>query len=289
MYFSSDREDNVTELTIENELNSLRDTYGPNVVVEIKDVQHRMCVLRCVHPFDCSGSFRIYLFLSRHYPIISQLFVRFKLFSVHNNINSNELLNLFQIRIQTIFDETSSKCFYYGKLCLHRCLLQLKRFFYSCHEKEKLFSSITTNKTTQNPDDDLLYNLDLDSSNSIINDNKQSSNRIFLQSSSLSSTSSSSLSSSLSSSTQISDGEVSNGPSIRANARTCGARFVGGTFLICFGRTLNLQQRPKPAPPILYNINYRLINQPQSLHTRSTSLTVTKSRGNSSTDEHSSR
>jgi hypothetical protein len=120
--FSSDRSrNNSTEISIQNELNSLHDTYGPYLIVEIKDEQRRMCILRCIYPFDGSGSFRIYLILSRHYPIISQLFVRFKLSSIHH---TNEQLKMFQRRIQTIFDETSYKCFYSGQICLHTCLLK---------------------------------------------------------------------------------------------------------------------------------------------------------------------
>ena len=98
--FSSDRTyNNSTEISIENELNSLHDTYGPYIIVEIKDAQRRMCVIRCIYPFDGFGSFRICLFLSRHYPVISQLFVRFKLSSINNN---DEYFKTFQTRIQTI-------------------------------------------------------------------------------------------------------------------------------------------------------------------------------------------
>ncbi|CAF3117147.1 unnamed protein product [Rotaria sp. Silwood2] len=281
----------TTEVSIHNELNSLHDTYGPYIVVEIKDEEHRMCVLRCVYPFDSSGSFRIYLFLSRHYPIISQLFVRFKLLTNNNN---DERLKLFHIRIQTIFDETSNKCFYYGQLCLHKCLLRLKYLFDLYYKQEKLCSTIITNTINKKQSEELIHSLDLDSSNAIIiinnnnnnnhnnNSNNKNSNRIFDQLPSPS--------------ICPSNSQILNNPSVRANPRTCGARFTGGTYLICFGRTLNLQQynqqqqqqQPTSAPPILNSMNDIFINRPQPVHMRSMSLTVTKSRGNSSTDEHSS-
>jgi hypothetical protein len=92
-----------------------------------------------------------------------------------------------------------------------------------------------------------------------------------------------------SSSIRTNDNQILNGPSIRAKPRTCGARFAGGTYLVCFGRILNLQEQPSSAPPILNSINDGLINRSQRLHIRSISLTVTKSRGNSSTEDQSSR
>lgn len=117
-----------------------------------------------------------------------------------------------------------------------------------------------------------MNNSDLDSP--INNHQKRNSNRIFDLSFS---------------STHTNDNKISNSPSIRATPRTCGARFSGGTYLICFGRIINLQQQPTSAPPILNTINDGLINRPHPLHIRSISLTVTKSRGNSGTDEQSSR
>ncbi|CAF3733244.1 unnamed protein product [Rotaria sordida] len=286
----------TTEVSIYNELNSLQDTYGPYIVVDIKDEEHRMCVIRCIYPFDSAGSFLIYLFLSRHYPIISQLFIRFKLLT-HHNLN-DERFKLFQLHIQTIFDETSNKCFYDGQLCLHKCLLRLKHLFDLYYKQEKLCSTIITNKLNKKQSEELIHSLDFDSShiinhnhnhnhynnnNNNNNNNNKNSNKLYDQ---------------LSSPTiDINNSQISNNPSIRANPRTCGARFIGGTYLICFGRTLNLQQQqqqhqqqqhPTSAPPILNSINDMFINRSQSIHMRSMSLTVTKSRGNSSTDEHSS-
>ncbi|CAF0912797.1 unnamed protein product [Rotaria sp. Silwood1] len=280
---TSNRPDNTittttTEVSIHNELNSLQDAYGPYIVVEIKDEEHRMCVLRCIYPFDSSGSFHIHLILSRHYPIISQLFVRFKLLTNNNN-NNDERIKLFQIRIQTIFDETSNKCFYRGQLCLHKCLLRVKHLFDLYYKQEKISSTIITNKSNKKQFEELAHILDLDLSIVINNNiNNKNSNRIFDQLPSPSMCMTNNL--------------ITNNSSIRANPRTCGARFTGGTYLICFGRTLNLQQQqqqqPTSAPPILNSVNDIFINRPHPVHMRSMSLTVTKSRGNSSTDEHSS-
>ncbi len=271
IFSSSDRTYNPsTEISLQNEFNCLYDTYGPYIVVETKDEQHRICILRCVYPFDNSGSFRIYLFLSRHYPVISQLFVRFKL----SSINNDERIKSFQTSIQIIFDETSHKCFYYGQLCLHTCLFKLKNFFHSYSKQEKLSINFIINKSSKNQRDESMNNSDFDSSNEILNNHPKNSNRIF----------------ELSFSTiRTNDNQIANNPSIRANPRTCGARFVGGTYLICFGRILNLQQIPTSAPPILNSINDGLITRAPPLHMRSISLTVTKSRGNSSTDDQSSR
>ena len=234
-----------------------------------------MCTVRCIYPFDGSGSFRIYLFLSRHYPIVSQLFVRFKLSSMNNN---DERLKLFQTHIQTIFDETSYKCFYHGQLCLHICLSKIKQLFNSYYKQEKISSTILLNKSNKKQREESINSLDFDSPPGIDNNNNNNinnklSNRIFDQ---------------LSTSTCTNYSQISNGSSIRAKTRTCGARFSGGTHLICFGRTLNLQQQQAPptsAPPILDG----LINRSSPFHMRSVSLTVTKSRGSSSTDEQPSR
>jgi hypothetical protein len=174
-----------------------------------------------------------------------------------------------------MFDETSYKCFYSGQLCLHTCLLKLKKLFNSYYKQEKLSTNIILNKLNKKQQhDESINNSDFDSPNEIINNHEKNSNRIFDFSFS---------------SKRINDSQISNSPSIRANPRTCGARFAGGTYLICFGRILNLQQHPTSAPPILNSINDGLINRPHPLHIRSISLTVTKSRGNSSTDEQASR
>ncbi len=247
----------------------MHDTYGPYIIVEIKDAQRRMCVLRCIYPFDGFGSFRICLFLSRHYPIISQLFVRFKLSSINNN---DEYFKTFQTRIQTIFDETSYKCFYSGQLCLNTCLNKLKHLFYLYNKQEqKLSSTIITNKSNTKQHNELINSLDLDSPNGI-NHNNKNLNKIIDQLLL----------------TRTNDSQIPNGPKIRTKSRTCGARFAGGTLLICFGRTLNPQQQQSPtsAPPIMTD---GLIGRRSPFHMRSISLTVTKSRGSSSTDEQSSR
>lgn len=259
----------------------MNDTYGPYVTVEEKDAQHRMCIIRCAYPFDSSVMFRIYLFLSRNYPIISQLFVRFKLLACnHHSNNDSEQLKLFRKRIQTILDETSNKCFYYGQLCLHPCLLRLKHFLDSHYRHERLSSMTITSKSHRKHHEESICSFDLDTP-SLINSNmpKKNSNRILDQSTS--------------SIIHKSDSELLNGSSVRANPRTCGARFTSGTYLICFGRTSNLQQQqsqpPTSAPPILNSVVDIFINRGPPVHMRSMSLTVAKSRGNSSTDEQSSR
>ena len=270
--FSSDRTGNITtEVSIHNELNSLHDTYGPYIIIEIKDEQRRMCVVRCIYPFDGSGSFRIYLFLSRHYPIISQLFVRFKLLSMNNH--NDERLKFFQTRIQTIFDETSYKCFYHGQLCLHICLSKIKHLFNSYYKQEKISSTILTIKFSKKQREESINSFDFDSPNGV-DSNNNINNRIFDQPSI---------------SVHTNDSQISNSPSMRANSRTCGARFAGGTHLICFGRTSNLQQQQQPAPTSAPPILDGLINRSSPFHMRSVSLTVTKSRGSSSTDEQPSR
>jgi hypothetical protein len=86
-----------------------------------------------------------------------------------------------------------------------------------------------------------------------------------------------------SSSTRTSESQSSGVSFAQTNRRTCGARFSGGTHLICFGRISNNQS--VNSPPILTAITDGTNNRPQSLPMRSTSLTVTKSRENSSTEE----
>lgn len=238
----------------------------------MKDEQRRICIVRCVYPLDSSGSFRIYLILPRHYPVISELFIRFKCSST----DDNEMLKKLQVRIQTLLGETSYKCFYYGRICLHTCLLKLKRFFSSLSKPDKSPVNIRTSQSSRKQREDSRYchQSDMDSPTEILQQLPASSNRVFDFSLS---------------SPRVNDSLALNDPTIRAIRRTCGARFAGGTYLICFGRTLNLQQPPSSAPPILNTINDRIINRPVPSHIRSISLTVTKSRGNSGTDDPSSR
>ncbi|CAF1084177.1 unnamed protein product [Adineta steineri] len=275
------------EVSIENEFNSLHDTYGPYIIVEYKDDERRMCILRCIYPFDNCGIFRIYLFLSRHYPIVSQLFIRFKFSTITNN--NDERLKTFHTRIQTIFDQTSYKCFYSGQLCLHICAVKLKHLFYSYYKQEKISSNIIKNKINKKNQEQSAHHLEFDLLNGINGNNNNNnnhnnhnnSNRIFDQVAL--------------SSTHMNDTHRGNSSSVRSNPRTCGARFAGGTYLICFGRTLNhsqqqqqQQQQPTSAPPIINNLNDGSMTRPSPFHTRSTSLTVSKSRGNSGTDEQPS-
>jgi hypothetical protein len=89
-----------------------------------------------------------------------------------------------------------------------------------------------------------------------------------------------------SSPTRTSDSQSSGVSFAQANRRTCGARFCGGTHLICFGRISNNQ--PVNSAPVLTAITDGTTSRPPSLPMRSTSLTLTKSRENSSTEEQSS-
>jgi hypothetical protein len=175
-----------------------------------------------------------------------------------------------------MLDETSYNCFYYGQLCLHKCLLKLKNLFDTYHKQEKFFSTIpTTTNTLNKKREQSSTNSEIDSLNGLtcINNttsntnNTNNSNRMFAQSSS----------------TRTSDSQLSSVSFTQANRRTCGARFSGGTHLICFGRISNNQQIN--SAPIL---NDGIINRPQPLTMRSTSLITTKSRENSSTDEQPS-
>ena len=236
----------------------------------MKDQQRRICIVRCIYPLDGSGSFRIYLILSRHYPVISQLFVRFK----SSPISSDESMKSIQTRVQTLLDETSYKCFYYGQICLHTCLLKLKKFFHSFYTPEKSLTNGRITKSNKKQREESIHrHSDFESPNGILNHSHPSSHRIFDFSLS---------------SPRVSESLASNDPSMRATRRTCGARFASGTYLICFGRTLNLPQPPSSAPPILNTINDRLMSRPVPAHIRSISLTVTKSRGNSGTEDQSS-
>lgn len=236
-----------------------------------------MCILRCIYSSDNSLSFRIYLILSRHYPIISQLFVRFKL----STINNDERLKYFQSRIQNLLDDTSYKCFYQGQLCLHKCLVKLRNLFDLYHKQEKYFSINSTTNNSNKKREQSSTNSDIDSINgcltngNTINTNNNS-NRIH----------STTVAPTSSSSTRTSDSQLSGVSFVQANRRTCGARFSGGTHLICFGRISNNQQ-PNSAS-VLTPLNDGTINRPQSLPMRSISLTVGKSRENSSTEEQSS-
>ncbi|UJR30523.1 hypothetical protein I4U23_018052 [Adineta vaga] len=268
------------EVSILNEFNTLQDIYGPYIIVELKNEEHRICILRCIYPFNNFGSFHIYLFLSRHYPVISQLFVRFKSSSV---IHNDERWKSFQTRIQTLLDETSCQCFYYGQLCLHTCSLKLQHLFSSINKQEKHTSNLLRKKTKKNQCEQLNDHLDQDSLNNLTHNNNNNNNnnnknknaqRIYdiLSSSPI----------------RTNDNQIYSVSSIRSNPRTCGARFSGGTHLVCFGRTLNhSQQIPTSAPPILNTLNDGLFTRPSPFHIRSISLTVTKSRGNSGTDDQS--
>lgn len=264
------------EISIQNEFNTLLDTYGPYITIEMKDEQRRVCQIRCIYPLDPSNSFRIYIFFSRHYPIISQLNLRFKFFS----LNHDEYFKSFHIRIQIIFNEISSKCFYLGQLCLHKCLMKLKAFFEFYSKQENILYNMKRLSVDKQQRDESMDNSEFDSPNQLSSSHQQqnrNSNQLFELS--------------FSSVRTTNENSISNSPSIRANQRTCGARFAGGTYLICFGRISNQQQTPQSAPPIVNTINDGLLTRPvvPPIHMRSISLTVTKSRGNSGTDEHSSR
>ena len=265
-------------MTIDNELNSLHETYGPYVIVESKDKQRRMCIIRCVYSSDhSSSSFRIYLILSRHYPVISQLFVRFKLSTMINN----DRLRLLQSRIQLMFDETSQNCFYHGHLCLQKCLMKLKNLVDRYHKQEKSFmnTSNTINPFNKKREQSST-NSELESINSLTNGNTNNSGAT------TNNTSTRAFGGTSSSSTRTtSDSQLSNGSFSQANRRTCGARFAGGTHLICFGRVANNQ--PANSPPVITTLTDGQVNRTQPLPMRSTSLIATKTRESSSTDEQS--
>ena len=260
------------EISIEKELNFLHPNYGPYLTVETKDEQRRLCIVRCTYSSENSSTFRIYLILSRHYPIISQLFVRFKLSTMSND----ERLKSFQSNIQMMLEETSYNCFYHGQLCLHKCLLKLKNLFDGYHKQEKSYiAMLTTNNFFGKKREQSSTNSEIDSINGLNNNNPNSSNAANNSNGRPFNTSSSS--------TRTSDSQSSGVSFAQTNRRTCGARFSGGTHLICFGRISNNQS--VNGPPILTAITDGTNNRPQSLPLRSTSLTVTKSRENSSTEE----
>ena len=261
----------MAEVTIENELNALRENYGPHVLLESKDPQRRMCTLRCICSLDGSKFFRMQLILSRYYPTISQLFVRFKIAS--NNLDQH--IQVFQSRIQLMFDQTSQYYFYCGRLCLHPCLLKLKSLFDSYFKQEKRLStvSMSSTTTTNRTRDISRNNSELESSSGLPTSNAHAatngnSNRILAGSSS---------------STRTSDSQSSSLSFAQANRRTCGARFSGTTHLICFGRISKSQA--SAAAQILAGSSDTIINRGQSGPTRSTSLTGIKIRENSNTDE----
>ena len=272
VFFRPDRNNNtITEVSVANELNSLHESYGSYITVEQKDERNRMCIIRCNTLIEHFSPFQIYLILSRHYPIISQLFVRFKI----SSINTNERFIAFQSDIQTMFDQTSHENFYQGHLCLHRCLVKLRSLIDNCVKKEKHLLAVVANSNALNKSRDQFRSTnELDSSNglntSLGNHNGTATNvssRVYPGSSS---------------STRTTDSQLSNASFALANRRTCGARFSGSTHLICFGR-INMNPTAVVTPADQTNSA-----RPPTLAARSTSLTVSKSRENSSTDDHSS-
>jgi hypothetical protein len=197
-------------------------------------------------------------------------------------MNHDERLKSFQSRIQMMLDETSYNCFYQGQLCLHKCLVKLKKLFDLYHKQEKVFSAIPTTINLLNKKrEQSSTNSEMDSINGLTNNNNNTNsntnnpnnnNRAFGASSS---------------STRTSESQVSSGVSFgQANPRTCGARFSGGTHLICFGRISNNQ--PINSAPVLTVLNDGAMNRTQPVPMRSTSLIASKTRENSSTDEQSS-
>ena len=129
------------------------------------------------------------------------------------------ILKHFKHVFKQLFDETSHKCFYSGQLCLNTCLIKLKHLFYSYYKQEqKLSSTIITNKSNTKQHNELINSLDLDSPHGI-NHNNKNLNKIIDQSLLF---------------TRTNDSPIKNGPTIRTKSRTCGARFAGGTLLICF-------------------------------------------------------
>lgn len=258
-----------------NEFNSLEKNYGPYIAVEIKDERRRLCVLRCTYSPDNASSFRVYLILSRHYPVISQLFVRCKALTAHND----EQFRTFQGRIQETLEETSAHCFYHGQLCLHKCLTKLEQLFDTHYKQEKLLyiAATAANSATKrrdpsftNSEIESLSGLSSANSQPAGQGNNQNGNRFFGVSSS---------------STRTSDSQLSTMSLAQGAWRTCGARFAGGTHLICFGRAATNQQSSGAA--ILTALNDGTMNRPQSLPLRSTSLNLSKSRENSTSIEQS--
>jgi hypothetical protein len=157
--------------------------------------------------------------------------------------------------------------------------MKLKNLFDIHYKQENLLSTIATTANISNKKrDQSSTNSELDSSNGLIcgnnnnsnTNNNSNSNRIFGASSS---------------STRTSDSQISGVSFAQANRRTCGARFSAGTHLICFGRTSNNQQLN--SGQILTALSDGTLNRAQSLPMRSSSLTVTKSRENSTSVEQS--
>ncbi|CAF3364479.1 unnamed protein product [Rotaria socialis] len=265
----------ITEVSIQNELNSIHDSYGPYIFVETTDEQRRMCILRCIYSLDNSSSFRVFLTFSRHYPIISQLFVRFKL----PTKNNDERLKSFQSHIQIMVEDTCYTCFYHGQLCLHRCLIKLKSLFDKYFKQARLFSTAQSmpnnthkkrNQSSTNFDGDSINDFTKSNNNSTAN-NDNNSNRIFIPASST---------------THTNESQISVNSFVHGHRRTCGARFSGSSHLICFGQVVSIQQTS--SAPILTSLSDGTLNRPQSLPLRPTSLAVAKTRENSSTDEQSS-
>ena len=263
-------------MSVTNEFESLHDTYGPHITVEARDDERRMCVLRCVCSLDSSTWFRLYLILSRHYPIISQLSVRFKL----STATPDDELKLFQTRIQAMFETTSQDCFYRGQLCLHKCLAKLQNLFDAFYKQEKASAAaIASPRATQKNQHHSHSHFRMDSQDSSITDstgnthtaqtnNNNFSGRAFAGSSS---------------STRTSDSQLSGASFAQGQRRTCGARFSGATYLVCFGRISH--GKNLSAAPTSTTLTDSAVNRTQSLPMRSASLTVAKSRENSSTDE----
>ena len=264
-------------MSVLNELNSLHDAYGPYITVEARDIERRMCVLRCMCSLDNSTWFRLYLILSRHYPIISQLSVRFKL----STVTADDELKLLQTRIQSMFETTSQECFYHGQLCLHKCLAKLKNLFDAFYKQEKVSSATAASpRATQKNHHHSQSHSRMDSQDSSIadstgnnhsvqtNNNNNYSGRAFAGSSS---------------STRTSDSQISGVSFAQGQRRTCGARFSGATYLVCFGRNSN--SKNLSAAPTSTTLTDSPVNQTQSVPMRSASLTVAKSRENSTMDE----
>jgi hypothetical protein len=274
LYSRLDRTGNtISEVSVKNEFNSLLDKYEPCIEIVSKDEQRRICLLLCTCSLDGIRPFHIYLSLSRHYPIISQLFVQFKM----STNNHGEHFKILQSRIQFMFDQTSQYYFYHGQLCLHRCLIKLKCLLesYDKQEKKRLSSIISSNivnksyeyaRTNSEFDSTNLFNTTMESHNSMMTSN---THRILTGSSS---------------STRTSDSQMSGVSFAQGHRRTCGARFSGATHLICFGRITNCQS--VNAMTAVTGINDTVMNRPQSLPMRSSSLISTKSRENSNADEH---
>lgn len=263
-------------LSIENELNALTENYGPYIHVESRDENRYLCIIRCAYPFDNqSGTFRIYLFLCRHYPIISQLVVRFKLNTLEH---VDERFKIFQQRIQSVLDETSSKCFYYGHLCLNTCLLKLKTFYQSSIKQEQISVEKRSRRRQKSRTDNSNYHDDFEVFHELFS-GKINRN---LFSNSISDIN-------VSPNYQNKENSYALTPTTRAVRRTCGARFSGGNNLICFGRTITSPTEPSSAPVQLTTTTDSKFQRPHPLHIRSMSLTVSRTQSNSVVDDQARR